>query len=177
MYCCKSSPQPQLFISIFIFSFKCKVLDWKTMIYYINILVDSMKSGKYMEAIVTGITYNKSILNEYRWTAHILLCCGKFVQPAQKTACNSKIFLLLKKLRLPACHPFSRPLTLQDQIQSLKTSSTIIICGKSKAREVMCCHWDSSVTSLFLAIFLSANKELLHIPHSLLQHWRMAATI
>lgn len=36
------------------------------MIYYINILVESMKSGKYMEAIVTGITYNKSILNEYR---------------------------------------------------------------------------------------------------------------
>jgi len=36
------------------------------MIYDINILVNSLKSGKYMEAIVTRITYSKSILKEYR---------------------------------------------------------------------------------------------------------------
>lgn len=64
----------------------------ETMIYYINILVSSMSSGKYMGAIVIRITYHKSILNEYRWTARILLCCGNFVQPAQKTGHNSKIF-------------------------------------------------------------------------------------
>lgn len=45
-----------------------------------------------MKAIVTRITYNKSILNGYRRIAHTLLFCGKFVQPAQKTAHNSKIF-------------------------------------------------------------------------------------
>lgn len=66
MWSCKPSPQAQLFITIFIFCFKYKVLEWKTMIYYINILVSSRSSGKYMGAIVTRITYHKSILNEYR---------------------------------------------------------------------------------------------------------------
>lgn len=82
-----------------------------------------------MKAIVTRITYNKSLLNGYRRIAHTLLFCEEFVQLAQKTAYNSKIFRLVclfKNLRLPVSHPFSRPFTLEDRIQSLKIPSTII---------------------------------------------------
>lgn len=41
----------------------------------------------------------------------------------------------------------------------------------------MCCHRGSSVTSLFPDVVLSANKELLHIPQTLLQHWQMVEPI
>lgn len=50
------------YFKVFLFSLSnAKSLTGRQWSYYINILVDSMKSDKYMEAIVRGITYNKSI--------------------------------------------------------------------------------------------------------------------